>query len=147
MQIRILLYRLIRPPDSDSALTRSVFSHATCRRFPWCGTFKPIYITWLDCLQGPSSHRPIYHSHHPSRRSAWEFCMNQMISETHSHPEVELWLKAAKIPRPNSQPYDGKATSLEYLEIFQGSQQFHIKKDVEPQAFARYCEVSLSSTL
>jgi hypothetical protein len=73
--------------------------------------------------------------------------MNQMISETHSHPEVELWSKAAKIPRPDSQSYDGKATSLEYLEIFQGSQQFHIKKDVERQAFARYCEVSLSSAL
>jgi hypothetical protein len=73
--------------------------------------------------------------------------MNQTISETHSHPEVELWLKAAKIPKPDSQSYDGNATSLEYLEIYQGSQQFYIKKDVEHKAFARYCEVSLSSTL
>ncbi|KIM38857.1 hypothetical protein M413DRAFT_29799 [Hebeloma cylindrosporum] len=66
--------------------------------------------------------------------------MSQTIPETHSHPEVELWLKAAKVAKPNSQSYDGNATSLEYLEIFQGSQQFRIQKDVGSQAFARYCE-------
>jgi hypothetical protein len=73
--------------------------------------------------------------------------MDQMIPETHSHPEVELWLKAAKIPKSDSQPYNGNATSLEYLEIYQGSQQFHIQKDVGRQDFARYCEVGLSLTL
>jgi len=72
--------------------------------------------------------------------------MNQMITETHSHPEVELWLKAA--PKPGRQSYDRNGTSLEYLEIYQGSQQFHIQKDpIGHQAFATYCKVSLSSTL
>jgi len=75
--------------------------------------------------------------------------MNQTIPETHSHPEVELWLKAARIPpKPGSQPYDKNTTSLEYLEIYQGSQQFHIQKDpIGHQAFATYCKVNLSSTL
>jgi hypothetical protein len=70
------------------------------------------------------------------------------IAEIHSHPEVELWQKAAKIPKlDDAQLRDENTTSLEYLEIYQGTQPLTIKKDVGRQQFADYCKVGFSSTL
>jgi len=62
--------------------------------------------------------------------------MNQIIEETHLHPEVELWLKAAP---PADRNTHENAVSLDYLEIYQGSQQFKIKENVSHQAFVEYC--------
>ena len=69
--------------------------------------------------------------------------MNQIIEEIHFHPEVELWLKGAPLA-PNAHD---NAVSLDYLEIYQGSQQFKIKENVSHQAFVEYCGVSFLPTL
>ena len=70
--------------------------------------------------------------------------MNQIIEEIHFHPEVELWLKAAPVKAPN--PHEN-AVSLDYLEIYQGSQQPKIRENISQQAFAEYCGVSFPSSL
>jgi len=69
--------------------------------------------------------------------------MNQIIEEIHCHPEVELWLKAA----PQAANAHDNAVSLDYLEIYQGSQQFKVEENVSHQAFVEYCGVSFPTTL